>query len=153
MSYWRPSPSTSSLSQILPLSSAASLEGSAACTIPYNRMPRDQLKNLARWLKRSHTQYLSNATDRQVCQLRTRALSTDTIAGSFAEINSSMGYKARPQQLEPRLRRLDLRWAIKHNLFNTMQSSRQYSLHSLAAASDAWLDDDTLLNHCKPMLI
>ena len=54
-----------------------------------------------------------------------------------------MGYKATPQQLEPHLRRLDLRWSIKHapNLFQTMQSSRQYSLHSLAAATDAWFDD------------
>ena len=114
----RPSPSTSSPSQIF--------EGSVACTIPYNRMPRDQLENLARWLKRSHIRYLSNATDRQVGQLHTRALSTGTIEGSFAEINSSMRYKATPQQLEPHLRQLDLQWSIKHapNLFHTMQSSR-----------------------------
>ena len=91
----------------------------------------------------SHIQYLSNATDWQVRQLPTRALTSDTIEGSFAEISSSMGYKATPQQLEPHLGRLDLRWSIKHapNLFNTMQSGRQYSLHSLAAASDKWFDD------------
>ena len=44
------SPSTSSPSQILPLSSVAD---SATCTIPYNRMPRDQLEDLTRELKRS----------------------------------------------------------------------------------------------------
>ena len=80
---------------------------------------------------------------RCVSCIQERTLSTDTVEGSFAEINSSMGYNAIPQQLESHLRRLDLRWSIKHapNHFNTMQSSRQYSLHSLAAASDASFDD------------
>ena len=76
----------------------------------------------------SHIQYLAAAEQQQVLQLRSRAFSTDTIEGSFAEINSSMGYKARPQQLKPRLTRLDIPWSLKHGsgqLFHTPRTSRQ----------------------------
>jgi len=61
----------------------------------------------------SHIQYLLGAQLAQVRQFRTRALSTDTVKGSFAELNSSIRYKATPQELEQHLRRLDLRRSIR----------------------------------------
>ena len=68
-----PSPSTSSSSHILPLSSVAPLEGSASCSTTYNRMPRDQLENLTRELKRSQK------LDQQKISRH------ETAAGGFAE--------------------------------------------------------------------
>ncbi len=107
----------------------------------------------------SHIQYLRNAGLPQLLQLCTRSLSTDTIEGSFAELNSSICYKGTPQQLQHHLRRLDLRWSIRHEssqVFYAMQSrrSRQYSHHALAAVNDGWYDDGwqsegTTMRQCK----
>ena len=58
----------------------------------------------------SHIQYLLGAQLAQVKQFRTRAVSTDTVEGGFAEL--SIRYKATPQELEQHLRRLDLRRSI-----------------------------------------
>ncbi|KAA6416540.1 MAG: hypothetical protein FRX49_06071 [Trebouxia sp. A1-2] len=44
----------------------------------------------------SHIQYVCSAGERQLLQLRTRALSTDTLDGTFADLNSSLGSKATP---------------------------------------------------------
>ena len=95
----------------------------------------------------SHIQYLSKASKHQSSTLCTRALSTDTIEGTFAELNSSMGYKANPHQLEPQLHRLRVRWSIRHTpdqIFFALPSKRKrrYSQHCLARSSNKWYDDD-----------